>query len=73
MRVGFTQKESLVAGAIAICHKTGKAVSQMEPSCTRLSKLLVQDKADRPYSKRSGLSCTRFSPFLVQDKGVSDA
>jgi hypothetical protein len=44
MTVGFTEKESLVPGTIALCHKTGANVSQTEPSCTRLSKLLVQDK-----------------------------
>jgi hypothetical protein len=44
MTVGFTEKESLVPGAIAICHKTEANVSQMELSCTRLSKLLVQGK-----------------------------
>jgi hypothetical protein len=44
MTVGFTEKKSLVPGAIAICHKTGADVSQMELSCTRLGKLLVQDR-----------------------------
>jgi hypothetical protein len=73
MTVGFTEKESLVPGAIALCHKTGADVSQTELSCTRLSKFLVQDKGDWPWSLRSGRSCTRFSPFLVQDKEVCDA
>jgi hypothetical protein len=73
MTVGFTEKESLVPGTIALCHKTGANVSQTEPSCTRLSKLLVQDKGDRLWSRRSNLSCTRFGLFLVQDKEVCDA
>jgi hypothetical protein len=49
MTVGFAEKESLVPGSIAICHKAGSDVSQMKPSCTRLSKLLAQDKGDRPW------------------------
>ncbi len=70
MRVRFTEKESLVPGSIAICHKAGADVSQIEASCTRLSKFLVQDKGDRLWNLRSGLSCTRFGLFLVQDKEV---
>jgi hypothetical protein len=73
MRVGFTDRESLVPGSIVICHKAGAGVSQIKPSCTRLSKLLVQDKGDQPWSLRSGLSCTSFGLFLVQDKEVCDA
>jgi hypothetical protein len=73
MTVGFTEKEGLVLGAIALCHKAVADVSQMNPSCTRFSKRLVQDKGDRPRSLRSGLSCTRLGLFLVQDKEVCDA
>jgi hypothetical protein len=73
MTVGFTEKESLVPGAIAICHKTGADVSQTELSCTRLGKFLVQDKGDRPWGGQSSPSCTRFGLFLVQDKEVCDA
>jgi hypothetical protein len=72
MTVGFTEKESLVPGAIAICHKTGRMFHRRNYLVPGLVNSWYKIGGDWPWGRRSARSCTRFGLFLVQDKEVCD-